>query len=220
MTLKSSKTAAIEAIDRTLHQRGHIHLIIGQPLRLLRKMESSSVRQESLPSNAKAVPIAGVFTVQQDALSSSGVLSDQPIQFRPQNLSFTARPTAAISGTSKRPASPTTIEQGKAKKTKTTFAPSLPCPVCEQTPHHLIKNCPLVISGPQRYYTRQSPRGKRGAKYVSSLSIAKQILRLEENSDANSLAIVRVLRKILSKGKSKEKAGDDATVPIHLDLSD
>ncbi|KAG6885408.1 hypothetical protein C0993_002141 [Termitomyces sp. T159_Od127] len=192
------RTAAIEAIDRTLYQRGHIGMIDGQPLRPLRKIKSSPARQESLSANATG-PVADVSVVQQDALVSSAQ-SVSVVQPLSRNPSSTAKSIVDTASTSKRPASPTTVEQGKAKKTKTTSTPSLPCLVCEKTPHHLIKNCPIVINGPQ--------------------SITQQIARLERNSDANSAATVRVLRRILLKEKSKEKAGDDATVPIYLDSSD
>ncbi|KAG6890733.1 hypothetical protein C0992_013116 [Termitomyces sp. T32_za158] len=152
------RTAAIEAIDRTLYQRGHIHLIIGQPLRPLRKIENTFARRE-LPANATAVPVS-VLSIQQDVFPS-GAPSDSLIQSRPHKSSSTARPVVGIAGTSKRPASPTTVEQGKAKKTKTTSVPSLPCLVCEQTPHHLIKNCPLVLNGPQRYDIRPEVQERR-----------------------------------------------------------
>ncbi|KAH0590929.1 hypothetical protein H2248_001042 [Termitomyces sp. 'cryptogamus'] len=195
------RTAAIDAIDRTLYQRGHIQLVVGQPLRPLRKTESSPVRQDMSPANATTeVPTAGMSAVQRDPLPSSA--SSNEVQSQPQLPSHGSRSNGenAIASSSKRPVSPTTVEQGKAKKTKTASASSLPCPVCERMPHHLIKNCPLVIDGPQ--------------------SITKQIVRLEKNFDNNSAAAVRVLRKLLSKGKRKERAGDDANVPIHIDLSD
>ncbi|KAG5353235.1 hypothetical protein C0989_009198 [Termitomyces sp. Mn162] len=185
------RTAAIDAIDRTLYQRGHIQLVVGQPLRPLRKTESSPVRQDMSPANATTeVPTAGMSAVQRDPLPSSA--SSNEVQSQPQLPSHGSRSNGenAIASSSKRPVSPTTVEQGKAKKTKTASASSLPCPVCERMPHHLIKNCPLVIDGPQ--------------------SITKQIVRLEKNFDNNSAAAVRVLRKLLSKGKRKERAGDDA----------
>ncbi|KAF8078789.1 SNF2 family DNA-dependent ATPase [Lyophyllum atratum] len=185
------RTAAIESIDRTLHQRGHIHLIAGQPLHPLRKSENvPPVTVQNSSSKAAYDPTASSRQQAGPSNIAPGELTRPSV-----SSSITAvRQTAnAVAGPSKRPASPSaaTADGPKLKKTKTSSTPafSLPCPVCERSPHHLVKHCPIVAQGPQ--------------------SITRQIIRLESDPDPTAVATVRVLRKLLSKEKKKERATID-----------
>ncbi|KAF5384826.1 hypothetical protein D9615_001372 [Tricholomella constricta] len=213
------RTAAIEAIDRTLHQRGHINLIAGQPLHPLRKSGSLVVQPNDVVRPAPVVqpspmvqprvipahnisrkttggPIAGPSSAAQ--ADPSNVASKEHTKHRP-TASFSKaiqQATNAVAGPSKRPASPTIAEQAKPKKIKTSVS-SLPCPVCERSPHHLVKDCPIVAEG-----TR---------------SITEQIIRLENNPDPTAAATVRALRKLLSRQMRKEKADADV---IRIEISD
>ncbi|KAG6818079.1 hypothetical protein H0H87_009234 [Tephrocybe sp. NHM501043] len=196
------RTAAIEAIDCTLFQRGDLHLIIGQPLHPVRKAENQPVMPQNV---ATAASEAGPSNILQQAPLRANVpptVQTYPQSQPPSSLSMVRlHGQNATAGPSKRPASPTIFEaqQGKIKKAKVTAPAPLACLVCEKVPHHLIKDCPLVADGPQ--------------------SIAKQIVRLEKNSDTSSVSTIRVLRKFLSKETKKERVVDETKV-IHLDLSD
>ncbi|KAG6821361.1 hypothetical protein H0H93_014158 [Arthromyces matolae] len=169
------RIAAIAAIDRTLFRRGHVHLIIGQPLHPLRHASASTQPNTGMHASSNSNPATSHLPT-----PSHDTHSDLPT-------------SSATANSSKRPASPVPPERITAKKPKTMADPSSPCPVCQQLPHHLVKNCPLVSDGPQ--------------------SITKQIIRLEKNVDANSAATVRILRKLLSKEKRKEISGKDGNAP-------
>lgn len=51
------------------------------------------------------------------------------------------------SGSLKRPGSPA----GETAKKKPKPIPASRCPICNRSPHHLVKDCPVVAAGPQRY---------------------------------------------------------------------
>jgi len=103
------QSAAIKAIDETLHKRGHLGLIAGQPL-------------HPLPT----AHVAGVST--------------------PAPRVGNARNEVQSAGSLKRPG-PSADETAK-KKPKAT--PTSSCPICNCSPHHLVKDCPIVAAGPQR----------------------------------------------------------------------
>ncbi|KAF8634457.1 hypothetical protein AX15_000900 [Amanita polypyramis BW_CC] len=104
------RSAAIKAIDETLHRRGHLFLIAGQPLHPLRA-----------PQTMKTVFIES-STEQQGAHLHPGPL--------------------------KRPPSPS---DDTGKKKPKPSPPASTCPICNRSPHHLVKDCPVVVAGPQRY---------------------------------------------------------------------
>ena len=102
------QSAAIKAIDETLHKRGHLGLIAGQPLHPL--------RAPSVAEASTLLPRAG-------------------------------RGDNQVSGSLKRPGSP--ADEAAKKKSKPIFTSC--CPICNRSPHHLVKDCPVVAAGPQRY---------------------------------------------------------------------
>jgi chromodomain-helicase-DNA-binding protein 4 len=108
------QSAAIKAIDETLHKRGHLGLIAGQPL-------------HPLPT----APMAGASTPAPRA----GNARNEEVQ---------------SAGSLKRPGS---SAEEKAKK-KPKPIPTSSCPICNRSPHHLVKDCPIVAAGPQRYVCR------------------------------------------------------------------
>ena len=129
--------AAIEAIDRTLHRRGHLSIITGQPLHPLRRLQSSIVHPNNGDDHTKTLTDTRNLgrpgpTILTAATGPSSELISQSI--------------AAV-GPSKRPAvGPAVQEQPKMKKAKVT---SSLCRVCGQT-FHLVKDCPVVSDGTQR----------------------------------------------------------------------
>ncbi|RDB29203.1 Chromatin remodeling factor mit1 [Hypsizygus marmoreus] len=235
------RCAAIEAIDRTLHRRGHVALIAGQPLHPLQKLRTIDIPpapayhptqkapREIPRSSAPIEPGSSApqssgsskhVSIPQRSGPSTAMGTSSSFVAGPSKLSSTSIPgplkssskvsyasvagpskslSASIAGPSKRPPSPSMMdEQSKMKKAKSSMssASSAPCAVCGKTPHHLIKNCPLVAQGSQ--------------------SISKQIKRLEGDSDPTAASTVRILHKLLSKQKKREEANS----AIHIDLSD
>ncbi|KAJ7786129.1 SNF2 family DNA-dependent ATPase [Mycena metata] len=160
------RLAAIAAIDEVLHKRGHMSLVLGQPLEVVERSTAELPKKKPRPSKA----------FEQVAQSSS---------------SSAARPTPpnAVASSSKRPLSPAPVSNPPRKKSK----PSGSCPVCQKSPHHLVKDCPVVTEG--------------------SKSITREIKRLE--AIAGSGATVDILRKHLVKQKKKEVAQADV-----IELSD
>ncbi|KAL0951419.1 hypothetical protein HGRIS_008111 [Hohenbuehelia grisea] len=86
---------------------------------------------------------------------------------------------APVAGPSKRPASP--LENPiQRKKSRESLDPK--CPVCQRSPYHLIKDCPVVAMGPS--------------------SVAREIARLDQDPKMSDAVIV--LRKVLKKQKKRE----------------
>ncbi|PFH54826.1 hypothetical protein AMATHDRAFT_134744 [Amanita thiersii Skay4041] len=80
----------------------------------------------------------------------------------------------------KRPASP--ANDSNRKKIKATTV--LSCPICDRIPHHLVKDCPVILEG--------------------APSISRQIERLESSTDPSVIHAVGVLRKMLRKQAKRE----------------
>ena len=108
------QSAAIKAIDETLHKRGHLGLIAGQPLHPL--------PPAYMAGTSSPAPRAG--NARNDDVQSAGSL--------------------------KRPGSPA----NETAKKKPKSIPTSSCPICNRSPHHLVKDCPIVTAGPQRYVCR------------------------------------------------------------------
>lgn len=67
------QNAAIIAIDETLHRRGHISLIIGQPLHLLPKQQTPALlpKQDSRSQRIQAAPDSFTYDVAPQQASGS-----------------------------------------------------------------------------------------------------------------------------------------------------
>ncbi|GBE77743.1 hypothetical protein SCP_0106250 [Sparassis crispa] len=133
------RRSAIQAIDEALHKRGKLHLIFGQPLRLVekpprkkhKKHQSSSAKHDMNPTTFQSVmsmPLPSSTTSQAPRLPSGT--------------------TNAVAGPSKRTLSPL-LASDAPKKRPREGGPST-CVVCGQSPHHLVKDCPTVAEGSKR----------------------------------------------------------------------
>ncbi|KAI0068286.1 hypothetical protein BV25DRAFT_1987089 [Artomyces pyxidatus] len=125
------RRAAIEIIDDTLNKRGQLHLIHGQPLRLIEPIAIRSSPQRPYRNpNVDASPLAMHSTASQtrvDDMSLAGPSATPNDRPKP----------------SKRPSLPFTDDQSR-KKARTN---SSRCVVCGKAPHHLLKDCPVVAGG-------------------------------------------------------------------------
>lgn len=90
-----------------------------------------------------------------------GLIAGQPLH--PLRMPFVAEASTPLpragrpknndnqpSGSLKRPSSPT----GETAKKKTKPTPASCCLICNRSPHHLVKDCPVVAAGPQKYVPR------------------------------------------------------------------
>ena len=128
--------AAIETIDRTLHRRGHLSIIAGQPLHPLRRLQGPIMHRNGDNRTKTLTDVRNLGRPRPTNPTAATGPSSEPIG---QSI--------AAAGPSKRPAvGPPTQEQPKTKKAKVTG--SL-CRVCGQT-FHLVKDCPVVSDGTQR----------------------------------------------------------------------
>ncbi|KZT75062.1 hypothetical protein DAEQUDRAFT_659936 [Daedalea quercina L-15889] len=174
------RRAAIQVIDETLHKRGMIHLIYGQPLHIIERpvKEGKPVHKKpkldtiNLP---RRTPMPGLG-LHGDAGTTSQSTKPHRLSNKPhlssakteagsshgqtsREKTATSLPQAhlpaagnAVAGPSKRPSSPVVSEVSpKAKKIKNFGASG--CPVCGGLVHHLVKDCPEVKAGPKRYET-------------------------------------------------------------------
>lgn len=160
------RRAAIQAIDEALYKRGMIHLIYGQPLHLVEhplkdqdppprkrsKQEGSNGSSLSLSTVRKTNGRPGSAQAGGSKMTAAPLLRPQgipspafPVADNAQNLYKTSasNPTAS---SSKRPVSPSANLPTKKKKINDNDPV---CVVCGQSPHHLVKDCPLVMEGPK-----------------------------------------------------------------------
>ncbi|KAJ6574934.1 hypothetical protein B0H19DRAFT_1371843 [Mycena capillaripes] len=175
----AKRLAAISAIDELLHQRGHMHLVLGQPLEVVERSKAD------LPPKKKSKPPAAPGqTSRPSTVTGNSVAS-----------SSTTHPPAqsnAVASSSKRTLSPTPTANPPHKKPRPSSSST--CIICGTSPHHLAKDCPVVLEGPKR--------------------VTREIKRLELIPGTGPT--VEILRKILVKQKKKEIA---QTTPV-IELSD
>ncbi|KAI0936745.1 hypothetical protein AcV5_004808 [Taiwanofungus camphoratus] len=203
------RRAAIQAIDETLHERGELHLIYGQPLHLVEKASSdrngsSHNKHRKDRSMVSVKPRKAFLPVRREAqVNTHGGssllvrgqqrpeqvgLNPRPVPPRPQPLPRVSNAIVnAAAGPSKRSPSPRPLESPRKKKFRE--GPSL-CAVCGRSPHHLVKDCPVVAQGPKR--------------------VQDEIKRLED--DPRQASTVHVLRKILAKQQRRSMSTTDGPV--------
>ncbi|KAF8898923.1 SNF2 family N-terminal domain-containing protein [Infundibulicybe gibba] len=170
------RAAAIRAIDETLYLRGQLSLIVGQPLYLVPPPPKAPSRPKKKPQ-ATGQPPAPKSNM--TAASHQSMKQGRPFDSSATQLGY----QPPMAGPSKRASSPGLDNSRKNKQSRSTNLSS-PCIVCGQTPHHLIKNCPLVSQGPT--------------------SISQQIKRLDQDPHPQAADTVKILRRILIKQKKRE----------------
>lgn len=151
--------AAIRTIEETLLERGHIHLIQGQPLKVLNPPKDknntpkpkgktkSSAHVQAHRSAAPTSSAMGTFATKgsDEAGSSKSRQASHPFGLM---LDREKPDHEKQVSTSKRAISPSpAVDLPKKKKAKHGRA----CSICGQSPHHLAIECPVVIQGPTRY---------------------------------------------------------------------
>ncbi|KAI0689886.1 SNF2 family N-terminal domain-containing protein [Cytidiella melzeri] len=129
------RKAAIAVIDETLHKRGELSLIFGQPLH--------PVENPRKQQNGQSVPIVPKTPIAN--LNGLNGSSMQPPS-RPMLRPVAPQPTTA--GSSKRPLSPLQGAGPPLKKLKESGYPT--CVVCGRSPGHKLKKCPVVREGSER----------------------------------------------------------------------
>lgn len=132
-------------------------------------------------------------------------LNPRPVPPRPQPLPRVSNAIVnAAAGPSKRSPSPRPLESPRKKKFRE--GPSL-CAVCGRSPHHLVKDCPVVAQGPKRYGNFL----KRRLHILTSFyRVQDEIKRLED--DPRQASTVHVLRKILAKQQRRSMSTTDGPV--------
>jgi chromodomain-helicase-DNA-binding protein 4 len=133
------QTVAIRAIDETLYKRGKIHLIAGQPLYIVDHPASG------IPTKKPNVDNSSTWSSIQPHATTSRDINATSVAPFPLDISVRSSP-ASTAGPSKRPSSLSHNEGPSKKKVKPSTAG---CVVCGQTPHHLVKDCPVVAQGPK-----------------------------------------------------------------------
>ena len=132
-------------IDQTLKMRGHLHLIHGQPLRLVEK-------NKSRPSGSAKVVVPNTLNAPQ-AQSSFSRFKLEPRALRRDELRYNDVPSSSTSSRGVPTETPTLPKRlseipRRAPKKQKTSHPS--CPIGGGPPHILI-DCPITAEGPQRY---------------------------------------------------------------------
>jgi len=197
------RLAAIKAIDNTLQKRGQLNLISGQPLHIVQrrpepvngppkkkpKRADHSARPTSLqPTTGSTSKSADRSVVPEAFEKQVKPTNDMVIQPQDSSRNGNAQKSAEMSGPrlfdwalsepSKR-TSPFPDNSSMNKRPKQSV--DLSCVVCGRTPHHLVKDCPIVIEGPG--------------------SVTREIKRLDKHPSMSGT--VSILRNILSKQKRK-----------------
>ncbi|KAJ7932575.1 SNF2 family DNA-dependent ATPase [Mycena leptocephala] len=151
------RLAAISAIDEVLHQRGHMHLVLGQPLEVVERSTAD------LPPKKKPKPPTA--PEQTSGPSANAVASS--------SSSRPPAPSNAVASSSKRTLSPAPTANPPQKKSRPSA--SLTCIICGTSPHHLAKDCPVVSEGPKRL-TREIKRLELIPGTGSTVEILRKIL--------------------------------------------
>jgi hypothetical protein len=169
--LKSLQKDAILAIEETLHRRGDIEKIMGQPLHLLepgsaavapkppRKRKKLSAKTVALPTSSPVPddkPVAGPSVAARPpgpARASDGkpVMTKNGVPTHLSAAGILKRASAAGSGA----ASPSTAGTPTGKSAKAAreavFAQAQQCNVCGVIPFHHPRTCPEVQKGTKQY---------------------------------------------------------------------
>ncbi|KZT02402.1 uncharacterized protein LAESUDRAFT_661821 [Laetiporus sulphureus 93-53] len=199
------RRAAIQAIDQSLYKRGKMYLIYNQPLHLVE--HPSKVADLSNEKHKKEKPTTSTsISSHNDQASSSSASRKEEAQtsdFRANGThvivgSSTAGPQPvprpsywkATAGPAKRASSPTPVAGLPPKRTK--LKTDAACAVCGRSPHHLIKDCPIVAEGPNR---------------------VKQAIRCIA-ADPTQAGTVNILRNILAKQQKRDLADISSAVVI------
>ncbi|TFY59851.1 hypothetical protein EVJ58_g5524 [Rhodofomes roseus] len=222
------RRAAIQVIDETLHKRGMIHLIYGQPLHLLERpakegkplhrkpkpeapLPLQSLKRAVLPSSSKVSGNSGGSQSTKPQMNGAKPLLSTKVEAGSSSLGRTERGKGIIPSPHARPSGITSAIAGPSKRPPSppmpTDSPKLKkvkslggagCPICGAMIHHLVKDCPEVKAGPKR---------------------VKRAIRRLENDPAHT-ATVNVLRHILTKQQRKALANAAAPAPPAIELSD
>jgi chromodomain-helicase-DNA-binding protein 4 len=202
-------------IDDTLKKRGQLHLIYGQPLRVIEKVKSgvSGSTKADKRDNSKVLPTqpssrpktaSGLHLREGVKRGNSKGVPTQPSSSRPKIPSdphFLIREGVGSSGVPSSSTSakgwptvtpaprkrPSDTPNSAMKKQKTGKYPG--CPICGG-PHHFVKDCPITAEGPKRYSFLVSD-------FMTSLLITLWIVYALQSSDW-SLNQGKLLRLLLS----------------------
>jgi hypothetical protein len=186
-------------IDRTLKERGKLHLVYNQPLRLVEGKGKTSISAKRTKPQDQVSPMQSSYATTNPHLqrlprevsygdvpssSSKSSAGNEPLKTPAPMLTSLKRPSDALNSVK--------------KKQKTASYPG--CPVCGG-PHHLVKDCPVTTAGPKRYC--HSCIGLTALTFASWVmdSIYEAIIRLESQSGQN--ATVAALREVLRKHEKR-----------------
>ncbi|KAJ6604478.1 SNF2 family DNA-dependent ATPase [Mycena vulgaris] len=171
------RLAAIAAIDEVLHQRGHMSLVLGQPLDVVERSALSLVPKKKTkpPAQERTSRPAGSSTAAGNAVASSS-------KARPQ-----AQPNAVASSSKRAPSPPV----GDPPQKKPRQSVSQACVICSG-PHHLVKDCPIVAEGPKSI-SREIKRldllpGTGSTVHILRKILAKQ-MKIQEISQAEVIDV-------------------------------
>ncbi|KAJ7783591.1 SNF2 family DNA-dependent ATPase [Mycena maculata] len=164
------RLAAIAAIDEVLHRRGHAHLVLGQPLEVVERF-GPSLKKPKAPTHDQTSRPSGSSTAAGNSVASSSNATARP-----------APQTNAVASSSKRALSPAPAGNSPQKRSRQSLSQA--CIICGKSPHHLAKDCSVVLEGPK--------------------SVSREIKRLDLLPGTD--ATVKILQKILVKQKKKELA--------------
>ncbi|RPD57040.1 hypothetical protein L227DRAFT_552450 [Lentinus tigrinus ALCF2SS1-6] len=188
------RRAAIRVIDETLHRLGKINLIYGQPLHLVEmppqrtaapppkkhKHEGGNTRPSAhLVARSAISPHATQLIAGPSHMNDSAPVAGPSATAvgTPEAVPHISKTANATSSSSKRPKPPGDSVEGPQNKKAKESGRMVSCVVCGRTPHHLVKDCPVVAQGPQ--------------------SITEAIQRLSKDPDQGP--VVSALRSILTK---------------------
>jgi hypothetical protein len=184
-------------IDHTLKERGKLHLVYNQPLRLVEGKSKASISAKRTKSHDQVPPMR---------LSSSYPTTNPHPQRLPREVSYGDVPSSSSKSSAgnkplETPAPlltslkrPSDALNSVKKKQKTASYPG--CAVCGG-PHHLVKDCPVTTAGPKRYcHSCVDLTALTFASWVTD-SVHEAILRLESQSGQS--ATVAALREVLRK---------------------
>ncbi|PCH33925.1 hypothetical protein WOLCODRAFT_130070 [Wolfiporia cocos MD-104 SS10] len=198
-----ARRAAIDVIDETLHKRGMIHLIQGQPLHLVErpaKPVAPPPRKKQKIAASPALPRNDAVPVRNGVSAGSSKSRQSPSNGQFNNNMKSQPGPSKLPDASQRhwtvnvgPSSGSlpfvhASDSYKRRSRDTTAS----CPICGRSPHHLVKDCAVVAEGPA--------------------SVDAAIRKLE--LDPTQILTVNALRGILHKQQRRSGAGSGPSIEV------
>ncbi|KAF7310762.1 SNF2 family DNA-dependent ATPase [Mycena chlorophos] len=161
------RLAAVAAIDEVLYQRGHVHLIHGQPLEII---DHGLGQPSDIPAKRHKVQ------------AETPVIHSVPVASAPA-------PTNAVASSSKRTLSPGPgSTEGPHKKPRQSPS-SETCQVCKSSPHP-VQECPVIADASPKKLSQEIKRLEEHPGTTKTVDALRKILSVRKKQEVANQEII------------------------------